>query len=69
MLAMMRRHDIPVVVGSDSHRPNRVSEDFEFAFNMLVEAGYENVSYYHERKRVVVPITLAGSSLRKSVSH
>ena len=69
MLAMMRRHDIPVVVGSDSHRPNRVSEDFEFAFNMLVEAGYENVSYYHERKRVDVPIALAGASLRKSVSH
>lgn len=69
MLAMMNRHGIPVVVGSDSHRPQRVSEDFEFAFNVLQEAGYEDVSYYSERKRVDVPIVAAAASLNRTVAH
>jgi len=69
MLAMMKGHDIPVVVGSDSHRPQRVGEDFEVAFNMLKEAGYENVSYFSERKRVDVPIDFAANSLKRTVAH
>lgn len=67
MLRMMREHEIPVVVGSDSHRPTRVGDNFEFAFETLLEAGYESVSYFHARKRVDVPIEAAANSLKQPV--
>jgi len=65
MLRMMREHGIPVVVGSDSHRPTRVGDNFEFALETLLEVGYENVAYFEARKRVDVPIEAVANSLRQ----
>ncbi len=51
MLRMMCERGIPVVIGSDSHVPERVAADFETAFDVLEEAGYESVSVFRNRKR------------------
>lgn len=51
MLAMMHERGIPVVIGSDSHTPTRVSEHFEEALRHLSDAGYSTVSVFRERKR------------------
>jgi histidinol-phosphatase (PHP family) len=63
MLSMMAERDIPVVIGSDSHQPRRVSAQFEDALETLEEVGYRDVSFFHERQRQTLPIEVALASL------
>lgn len=51
MLALMRERGIPVVLGSDSHKPGRVGEGFLDALASLQRAGYESVGVFTERRR------------------
>ena len=51
MLTMMNERGIPVVIGSDSHRPTRVAEGFSEALRTLQQAGYDSVSVFTHRKR------------------
>jgi histidinol-phosphatase (PHP family) len=51
MLAMMAERGIPVVLGSDSHRPSRVADNFIDALQHLQSAGYERVSTFEHRQR------------------
>lgn len=50
ILAEMRTRWIPVVVGSDSHRPQRVADGFERAYRDLLSVGYRDVCYFENRK-------------------
>lgn len=63
MLAMMREREIPVVVGSDAHSPERVGDGFEDALDALAEAGYEEVSMFVARRRYSLSIAEARQSL------
>ena len=63
MLQMMRERGIPVVVGSDSHRPSRVAEHFITALQTLKRAGYEKVSVFEHRKRAELAIDNVLASL------
>ena len=63
MLSLMAERDIPVVIGSDSHQPRRVSAEFEDALESLTEVGYREVSFFHERQRQTLPIEVALASL------
>ncbi len=56
MLRMMRRRNIPVVIGSDSHVAHRVGENFIAALEMLRAAGYESVSLFENRQRTDLPL-------------
>ena len=57
MLAMMAERGIPVVLGSDSHTPERVGWDFDVALDQLEAAGYKNVSYFTLRQRQELAIS------------
>jgi len=63
MLAMMAEREIPVVIGSDSHTPLRVTECFENALQFLEGAGYAAVSIFENRERVDLPIATVRDSL------
>jgi histidinol-phosphatase (PHP family) len=67
MLLEMRKRNIPVVLGSDAHAPERVCADFMPALSALEEAGYEEISYFRDRKRRTIPLFLAKQSLRTYV--
>jgi histidinol-phosphatase (PHP family) len=56
MLAMMRERGIPVVIGADAHVPQRVGDGYETALHQLSAAGYDEVSYFIDRKRRTLPI-------------
>lgn len=56
ILAEMAKRGIPVVIGSDAHRPHKVATDFEDALATARQAGYEDVSYFLDRKRVNISI-------------
>ena len=51
ILREMARREIPVVLGSDSHDPHRVGADFDKALDLLLDAGYDEVSYFLKRRR------------------
>lgn len=59
MLSLMLERGIPVVLGSDSHKPTRVGESFIEALAGLDHVGYKNVSVFKQRKRSEIPIAEA----------
>jgi len=63
MLTEMKKRDIPVVIGSDSHEPGRVGANFEDAMDLLEDAGYTHVSFFLNRDRQEVEIKNGRSSL------
>jgi histidinol-phosphatase (PHP family) len=69
MLRMMAERKIPIVVGSDAHRAQRVGEHFTTALNNLIEAGYEEVSYFQKRQRIDLKISDVLASLKKAADH
>jgi len=56
MLVEMARRGIPVVIGSDSHKPISVARRFEQAIELIRQAGYEKVSYFLDRQRLDVKL-------------
>ncbi|HVU32933.1 MAG TPA: histidinol-phosphatase [Opitutaceae bacterium] len=63
MLQAMHARAIPVVLGADAHRPERVADGYETALRTLRSVGYQEVSYFLDRKRHAVPIDAAIASL------
>lgn len=66
MLQMMAERNIPIVIGSDAHRPHRVGEQFVTALIQLQEAGYEKVCYFKQRQRIDLPISKVLASIKKA---
>lgn len=62
-LALMRERGIPVVIGADAHVPERVGDGYVTALSLLENAGYQEVSFFIDRKRQSVPIQDAIESL------
>lgn len=62
-LELMYARGIPVVLGADAHRPERVADGYIDALRTLKTVGYEEVSIFLNRKRKTIPITAALSSL------
>ncbi len=50
-LLLMRERNIPVVIGADAHVAKRVGDGYIKALNLLLEAGYEEVSWFIDRER------------------
>lgn len=68
-LALMRERGIPVVLGADAHRPERVADGYVEALGILQEVGYREVSFFLDRRRQTVPIASALASLRGEASR
>jgi histidinol-phosphatase (PHP family) len=64
ILREMYQRSIPVVIGADAHKPERVGEDFHQALDMLETCGYQHVHFFLERKRHQVSIPEMRSGLR-----
>ena len=63
ILAEMQTRNIPVVLGSDAHQPERVAADFDRALGLLEDIGYDHVSFFLNRQRQDVTLTAAQQSL------
>ncbi len=56
MLREMQVRQIPVVIGSDAHTPERVGELFHEALDLVEQAGYGRVCYFVKRQRHEVSV-------------
>jgi len=63
MLRAMQQRGIPVTIGADAHEPGRVADGYVNALNLLAACGFEEVSYFLDRKRRDITIEVALSSL------
>ncbi len=63
-LRLMRDRGIPVVLGADAHRPERVADGYVAALGLLRDAGYEEVSFFVNRQRQTLSLEDALRSLR-----
>jgi histidinol-phosphatase (PHP family) len=64
ILRLMQARGIPVVLGSDAHRPGRVADGYASALRTLQEAGYTEINVFLDRRRQSIPIPAALASLR-----
>lgn len=56
ILQLAHARAVPVVLGSDAHRPPDVGADFERAARLLREAGYTNLATFEGRRRGELPL-------------
>ena len=56
-LKILNRHNVPVTVGSDSHKPEHVGRHYDRALELLLEAGYDSVATFHKRQRSLKPLS------------
>lgn len=64
ILEMIRARGIPIVIGADAHRPERVGDGYSVALQQLAALGFREVSFFLDRQRQTVAITEALASLR-----
>lgn len=62
ILREMAQRNIPVVIGSDAHVPERVGDHWMEAFDLLSECGFTQISFWVDRKRRDVTIEAARAS-------
>ena len=65
ILRAMQTRGIRVVLGADAHVPERVAANFEDALELLKQCGYQEISFFVDRRRRDVSIDAARSSLEK----
>lgn len=65
ILRAMNARGVRVVIGADAHVPERVGADFEDALDVLKSCGYDEISFFVDRKRRDVSIDAAKLSLKK----
>lgn len=63
MLALMLERSIPVVLGADAHRPQRVGDGYAAALRQLQSVGYQEIRYYLDRTPHHIPIDRALASV------
>ncbi len=68
ILRAMKARGIRVAIGADAHVPERVGADFDDALDLLSECGYDEISFFVDRKRRDVSIEAAKASLKKPQS-
>lgn len=59
LLARFHAAGVPVTTASDAHRRDRVGERRGDVARLLVDAGYDSLAGYRERRRRQVPIAVA----------
>ncbi|MFW6016056.1 MAG: histidinol-phosphatase [bacterium] len=50
ILKMAYKMDIPITLGSDAHRPERVGENFNTIIKLIKDIGYDFISYFENNQ-------------------
>jgi histidinol-phosphatase (PHP family) len=56
ILKLCKKHDVPITLGSDSHKPEQVGMNFPEALKMLREIGINQLAIFEQRQRKMVDI-------------
>lgn len=53
ILKTYKKYDIPIIFGSDAHRPDEVARDYPSAYKMAAEAGYDEEAVFCKREMIL----------------
>ncbi len=56
LIKMAREREIPILFGSDAHRPEEVGHAFQDALRLIKEAGYSEYALFRRREMTLVPL-------------
>jgi histidinol-phosphatase (PHP family) len=57
ILKEANHREIPIVIGSDAHKPEHVCRHFDLATKMLYSAGYNEVTIFRGRESISIPLS------------
>lgn len=57
ILELLFRHNVPVTLSSDAHKPGQVGQYFPEAIELLKSVGYRKIAAFSGRKRTLVDLT------------
>ncbi|TFG17815.1 MAG: histidinol-phosphatase HisJ [Promethearchaeota archaeon] len=57
IIKKMYELDIPILLGSDAHRPDEVGYRFKEALKLVRDIGYNQLAYFDKRKRSFIEIS------------
>lgn len=55
-LQILHKYEIPITLSSDSHFPDDIGTQLDEARELLLNVGYKNIIYVHEKRRITVPL-------------
>ncbi len=56
ILKLCRKAGIPVTIGTDAHKAERLDLYLEDGLNLIKEAGYTEIATFEKRKKIMVKI-------------
>jgi histidinol-phosphatase (PHP family) len=56
ILEEARKRNIPITIGTDSHRLEQIGLDLDKAYELARQAGYSEIVRFKARKRIIIPI-------------
>ena len=54
ILKIYKKYKIPIVFGSDAHRPTEVAKDFDYAYKLASSAGYDDEVLFDKREKFTI---------------
>lgn len=56
IVAILKEHDTPITISSDSHSPEEVGQYYDMALEMAKNTGYTTLSGFEKRQRFDIPL-------------
>jgi len=56
MLDIIKKNDVPICVGSDSHAPDQVGLKFDIIYETLQQKGFDSLTHFEKRNKTIKPI-------------
>lgn len=53
ILKIYKKYDIPIIFGSDAHKPDEVARDYHSAYKMAAEAGYDEEAIFCKMEKIL----------------
>ncbi len=54
VLEIYREYDVPIIFGSDAHKPKDVGCDFDLAYQLALNAGYNEETLFEKREKITI---------------
>ena len=58
------KHNVPVTLGSDAHKPEHVGRDFDKAVSLIKKAGYRGIVRFSKRQKGYIPLPPSKGELK-----
>lgn len=69
LLTILKDYDVPITLASDAHYPDELGTMLDDAIQLAQEIGYEEIVYFKNKQRLVIPLNSPTDMTLVSVSQ